>query len=134
MSFNGPTIGRENMSDRARIVALSVILWMVPLAAMAANEDACFDFVCDTDTEVCSFDALCSSADPWIWKYQWDFGDGEQTGLTGDSDPVHAYEPICYPAVTLTVHTFEGFDTVSCPIHTGANCPGPTSPTSGRCD
>lgn len=115
------------------MLALACSLSVCLLPATAEAVDACFDYVCDEQTNECQFDAACSSGQPW--KYDWDFGDGTQTGLTGDSDPVHQYDPICYPQVTLKFHTFDGSDEVSCFIHTGyPGCPGPpVAGPDGRC-
>jgi len=114
------------------LVLLAVVLfWTAP--AQASNEDACFTFDCSGS--VCDFDASCSSASPYIWKYSFDFGDGTGTGLTGTAAHTHEYDPICYPYVELSVYTFDGSDTVGCYVHTGyPGCPGPAQPQSGTCD
>lgn len=115
------------------VLAVGFAALLAPAVAHAGSATACFDWNCVAGT--CTFDGSCSSATPYIWKYNWTFGDGTGTGLTSQSDPTHVYTA-CWPTVQLLVANFEGdYDTVSCEISTEyGGCPGPPhGATSGRC-
>lgn len=95
--------------------------------ALAAT--ACFDYSCISGT--CDFDASCSSASPFIWRYVFDYGDG--AGLT-TSDPTqtHTYSvPDAFfntRNVTVTILYFDG------PGETAVNCDVPVIHTVGPQD
>lgn len=109
----------------------------LPAGAAAAGAGACFTWDCTVGplgSGYCEFDGSCSYGDPYVWKYNWDWGDGNGTGLTGQEDPSYDFD-ICYPQVTLTVADFSGnVESVTCTIHAGNACPGPAiGSTTGTC-
>lgn len=105
-------------------------------AAQAAT--ACFDWDCTAGGGYCTFNASCSSATPYVWKYNFSsWGDGTAgTGLTGNPTQVHNYGSTgpAYPTVTMTIYFFDApySKTVSCDIVT-RNVVGPPLPLYGRC-
>lgn len=117
------------------VVLLVALLALASPAEAAGN--ACFTWDCDEN--ICAFDASCSSADPYIWKYEMDFGDGTSTGLTGNSSFNHTYtDSERYEAtVTLKIHFFSTpeSDSATCTISTQFFPVGGTNqPLSGTCD
>jgi len=119
-----------------RIVVLTSILFCLALLAPAAQADThvCFDWSCNSTTKQCTFDASCSSASPFIWKYDFDWGDGSSTGLTGNPNQTHSYPSTPYPVVELTVYPWgDDVQSHSCQI-TVYNVFSPPLPTSGRCE
>jgi hypothetical protein len=107
-------------------------------AAQAAT--ACFDWDCTAGGGYCTFDASCSSATPYIWKYEFsDWGDGSAgTGLCLSGSPNHTHDygstGPAYPTVTLKIYFFDepSVKTVSCDIVT-RNVVSPPLAMSGRC-
>lgn len=124
------------MAKNLRILGLALALglvFMVPQAYAAA--DACFTWSCNSSGD-CDFDASCSSATPFIWKYSWTWGDGTSTGLTGNSTPSHDYGTSgpAYPYVTLKIYPWsDETDQVTCQI-VARNVFSPPLPQSGTCD
>ena len=122
------------MKKLVLFLTLSIAGLLIPAMA-EATATSCFDFDCTTGAAgYCTFNGGCSTGTPFVWKYNWDFGDGTSTGLTGQSTQNHTYS-ICHPGVTLTVYTWDGdIESVQCIINNRLpNCPGPLPPTSGRC-
>jgi hypothetical protein len=124
---------------RKMFVLLGSVL-LACISATAANAaTACFDWSCNESTGFCTIDASCSSASPYIWKYDFDFGDGTWTGLTGNKVQTHQYGSSVYEAVvTLRILYWSspGQNTVACTIHTRLPVVGPQPPPSyfqGRC-
>lgn len=73
----------------------------------------------------CTFDALRPAGSPsscpgsFIWKVDWDYGDGTTSGLVAASSPVtHSYPSSADPVVTLTVYCWDGNQ----PTHARAIC------------
>lgn len=120
------------------VLALAVVALVCasPRAAHAAT--ACFDWQCTT-AGFCTINAGCSSASPFIWKWDFNFGDGVDTGLTGNSVQTHQYGSSVYDSVvTLRILYWSdpGQNTVSCRINTRLPPVGPQPPPSyfqGRC-
>lgn len=86
-----------------------------------------------TVRRVCTFDASCSTANPYVWKWQFYWGDGTNTYLEGSPYFTHQYS-VNYATVTLKVHSFQtpSLQEVSCEINI-RNIVGPPFPTWGRC-
>ena len=117
------------------MIAASMLLLSIAFAGNAAADTACFDWACNETTRVCTFDFGCSSADPFIWKYSFNYGDGTSTGLTGATVYTHQYgNGVFYPTVNLTIYPWSnnGSTQVSCQIVV-RNAFSPGLPTSGRC-
>jgi hypothetical protein len=118
-------------------VGVALFTSMSTTAVHAAT--ACFDWSCNESSGLCTIDASCSSASPYIWKYQFDFGDGTATGLTGNKVQYHQYGSSVYEAtVTLRILYFgdPGENAVACTINTRLFPVGPQPPPSvfqGRC-
>lgn len=93
---------------------------------------ACFDWEC-ADL-ICDFDASCSTGEPYIWKYSFDFGDGTGTGLTGNPVQQHTYSlEYPYPVIKLTIIPMgEDMTTLECQIVV-RNVVGPQQDQFGRC-
>ena len=103
-------------------------------SAPAAHAGACFDWSCDgSGSRACTFDASCSTLSPYVWKYNFDFGDGTGTGLTGTAVWNHTYSSGYSSTVSLTVTSFSGSSTVNCTVWTHVLPVGPQPPMSGRC-
>lgn len=119
------------------LVGVALFTGLSATTAYAAT--ACFDWICDGGTGLCTIDAGCSSASPYIWKYDFNFGDGTSTGLTGVSVQNHQYGSGVYEAtVTLKIFYFSdpGESSVACTINTRMPPVGPQPPLSyfqGRC-
>jgi hypothetical protein len=119
---------------------LLVITLFAACAVPAYSATACFDWSCNT-TGLCTIDAGCSSASPFIWKYDFAFGDGTSTGLTGVSVQSHQYGSSIYEAyVTLRIMYWSdpGVNTITCSINTRMPVVGPlpqpgSSYFYGRC-
>lgn len=94
----------------AVVAALALAVVVVTPGDAEASDVACFDWSCDWNTATCTFDPSCSSADPFIWKLAWDWGDGGGTGLTGTQVQTHTYssETCQTPTVTLWVYAWSG--------------------------
>lgn len=120
-----------------RMFLLAIAL-LAAYAVPAHSATACFDWSCTTDG-FCTINAGCSSASPYIWKYDFDFGDGTWTGLTGNSVQTHQYGGSVYESyVTLRILYWSdpGVNTVTCRINTRMPPVGPQPPPSyfqGRC-
>lgn len=118
-----------------RPVVFALSIGFLGLAAgQAEAATACFDWSCDDSTYLCTFDASCSVGLPYIWKYNFFFGDGNSSGLIGSSTTQHQYawgDP--HPDVKLLiVPQWEDVTEVTCEILI-YNIVGPPLPTSGRC-
>lgn len=112
-------------------VLLSLLAVFAVAAPAYAGGNACFTWNCDASTGYCVFDAGCSSADPYVWKYNMDFGDGTSTGLTGNSTFSHQYASGVYEAnASLTIYFFSEpeSDSASCTINTRLVPIGPQPP------
>jgi hypothetical protein len=112
-----------------------VFAGMLSLASAPAHAGACFDWFCDQSTGTCTFDASCSTASPSIYKYNFDFGDGTTTGLTGTATWSHTFTSGYDSNVSLTIIFFSGSGsaTVTCPIWHHILPVGPQPPFAGRC-
>lgn len=106
----------------------------------AASGTACYDWSCDSGTGQCTINAICSTASPYIWKYDIDFGDGNSTGLTGTATWNHSYASNVYDArVKVTIYYFSepSSSSITCDINTRLLPVGPQLPPSafyGHCD
>lgn len=105
------------------------------VAPTALGATACVDWSCIMG--VCDFDASCSSASPFIWKYAYDFGDGNGT-VTGSSTLQYTYPhfpsgPWTVPGQMTIIYWSEPTETsVSCNFQIGYTA-GPQAPLTGRC-
>jgi hypothetical protein len=114
------------------IMSLTLVLGLFALTVpAAATNKPCYDWSCNETTHVCSFDASCSTFSSSLFRYAWDFGDGNTTN-TGVATITHTYS-IPYPHVTLSLWFLDSA-TVStdCDIVVWNNI-GPTQLTYGRC-
>lgn len=117
-----------------RKLALSLAVGCCLIAAapvLAAT--SCFDWSCVLGG--CDFDASCSSASPFIWRYSFDYGDGTGSGLTSNPVQEHGYsENQGQKTVTLWVLYWSepGETEASCTIDIGYTV-GPIEPLTGRC-
>lgn len=118
------------MKNKCRII----VLLLLATAAPAQAATSCFDWSCANLT--CTFNAACSSASPFVYKYLWDFGDGSGWGPTGNSSLSHTYSASgpANPVVSLTITYFSepGATTTTCEI-TVRFVVGPQYPLNGRC-
>jgi hypothetical protein len=107
------------------------------MATQAEANTACFDWVCDPNpwTLTCTFDAGCTQwTSGQLWRYRWDFGDGQGYAFTGDEIIVNYYYSGCYKIVELTVIPLdaEPFSVENCEVLL-QNCVGPPLSLQGRC-
>src|ERR1700681_1196564 len=104
-------------------------------ASSPAHAGACYDWSCNSSTRACSFDASCSTASPYVWKYDFAFGDGSDTGLTGYAMQNHTYTSGFDAEVKLPIYFFSGTGSapVTCDIAPHILPFGPQPPSSGRC-
>lgn len=119
-------------------IGLMLVVFAAILCFNSAPAQAgpCFDWTCDgSGTRQCSFDASCSTASPYVWKYDFNFGDGSDTGLTGNATASHTFASGYSSTVTLTTYFFSGSGSasVSCTVWTHVLPVGPQPPMSGRC-
>ena len=117
------------------ILGLVGIISLLGAGAAAQAAEACFEWDCTHEGEVCTFDASCTSPSTGIWKYSWNFGDG--TGeFTGYPATSHTYpgNGYFYPTVKLKVIYLYGSAEadVECLIYRRIPA-GPTHPLSGTC-
>lgn len=96
----------------------SVALLVLPILAEGATFP-CFQYDCVGGT--CTVDPSCSSADPFIWKVVFDWGDGTSTGFVAPGVPyshTYANQAGCSEAVIkLTVWPWsDDIRSVSCPV------------------
>lgn len=121
--------------NKTRWISCLFVFALALAGATAASADtACFNWSCHNSGN-CSFDAGCSSATPFIWKYKWIYGDGTSSGLTGQSNPSHNYGPNgpSYPTVTFWIYPWSNnFTSVTCQIVV-RNHVGPALPQNGQC-
>lgn len=124
------------MKKSLMILGVLATLTVLGSAQAAQAATACFDWDCTAGAGYCTFDASCSSATPYVWKYNFNWGDGTSTGLTGSATQTHDYTGTgpAYPTVTLTIYFFDApsSKTVSCDI-VARNVVGPPLPLYGRC-
>ena len=109
---------------------------MLGMASAPAQAGPCFDWSCDgSGTRACTFDASCSTASPYVYKYNFDFGDGATTGLSGSPFHNHTYASGYDSNVTLTILFFSGSGSasVTCTVWTHVLPVGPQPVMSGRC-
>lgn len=107
----------------------------------ASAQTACFDWACGYagGDFGCDFDATCSTASPYVWKYEFDYGDGTGSGLSGSPTHSHEYADATYEStVSLTIYYFSGSGstTATCTINIHVPPVGPVPPASaysGRC-
>jgi hypothetical protein len=121
---------------RTTMLVLAVFTAVAVFASVPAQAGPCFDWSCSgTDTRACSFNASCSTASPYVWKYDFAFGDGSDTGLTGNANQNHSYASGYDANVTLTIYFFSGsgYASVTCDIPYHVLPFGPQPPFSGRC-
>lgn len=113
---------------------LGLLIIAVPISAVA---DPCFTWSCSSSNlGECSFDASCSSAKPYIWKYHWTWDDGTTSGWVADPTPTHDYGStgLPYPDVTLKIYPWGGtIEEVTCQVVV-RNVVGPPQPMSGTCN
>lgn len=113
----------------AAVLALSLFAG----AEKASANTACFDWVCDSVSQTCDFDASPSSITSGsLWRFAWNFnGTGHLTGSYTVND---IYFNVPYPTVSMTMWLF-GADPVSTPACDIVvwNAVSPPLPTYGRC-
>jgi len=122
-----------------RRVLLAILIAAFLPAVSWADDIACFDYDCETNNgQPCTFDASCSDGDPFIWKINFDWGDGSTTGLTSQYEWEHVFSYSgneCAKDVTLYVFPYSSETAqVTCNIIFRC-CPfGPqTCGQAGRC-
>jgi hypothetical protein len=117
-------------------IGLMLVVFAAILCFNSAPVQAgpCFDWSCDGAGH-CNFDASCSTASPYVWKYNFDFGDGSGTGLTGTPTWSHTFSSGYDSTVTLTTYFFSGSGSasVSCDVWHHTLPVSPQPPFSGRC-
>lgn len=112
---------------------LFAIVGCLASAAPAAAATSCFDWSCVLGG--CDFDASCSSASPFIWRYSFDYGDGSGSGLTSNPVQQHDYaNNQGQETVTLYILYWSepGETAAQCTIDIGYTV-GPIEPLTGRC-
>lgn len=117
------------MKKLVLLVAICVCL----VAPPALGATACYDWSCIMGG--CDFDASCSSASPFIWRYSFDYGDGSSSGLTSNPVQYHGYsESQGQKTVELVILYWSepGETSASCAIDIGYTA-GPQFPIEGRC-
>lgn len=116
------------------LLCFCAALAVVAPAAHAAGT-ACYNWSCDF-AGTCSINASCSTASPYVWKYEILWGDGATTGLTGTVSHSHTYAAGTYDAFPVVrIHFF------SAPYQDDASCVywpyryplGPQPPSIGSC-
>lgn len=127
-----PPERRSSVKNAVLAIGMFVVLWLMSAPAQAA---ACFDWSCDWPSGSCSFNASCSTANPYVWKYTFYWGDGSDTGLTGSPSWTHTYSSGYSSNVTLYVYAFSEPTTqsVTCTIWHHVTPWGPQPLPSGRC-
>lgn len=120
-----------------RLAALSILALALAVAAPAAHAGgtACYTWSCDKSTGVCTVNASCSTASPYVYKYEVEWGDGTSTGQSGSAVNTHTYGPTQYDAlvtVRITFFSGTGTDTATCYIWPRV-FPLFFSPSSGSC-
>jgi|SRR6185312_741066 len=116
---------------RNKIALFAGCFLLMAVASRAGATTACYDWDCNETTHVCSFDSSCSSWTGNLFRFSWDFGDGNSAN-TASSTITHSYS-IPYPTVQLTVIPLSsGTASVSCGIVVWNNI-GPPVGTSGHC-
>lgn len=118
---------------RSRLFAFIVAGFIfVGFAGAAQANDACYTWDCSANSPTCQLNASCSTITSGnLWKYRWDFGDGNIL-LTGNVSTSYTFtEP--YPDVELSL-VFYDVATVSesCPI-VAWNAVSPPLSLSGTC-
>jgi hypothetical protein len=113
---------------------LAVFAAVLCFNSAPAQAGPCFDWACN-GAGGCTFDASCSTASPYVWKYDFNFGDGADTGLTGGPSWSHIYSGGTGSNVTLTIYFFSGSGSASvvCPIWHHLFPSPPQPPFNGRC-
>lgn len=116
---------------------LAAVIFLASTSVTSAHAAvACFDWDCSIGDGLCYFNASCSSASPYIWKYNFAFGDGTGTGETGTTTHYHQYASGTWQAsVTLSIYYFSSpwKNTVTCWIPIRPIPVGPQPPPGGRC-
>lgn len=117
------------------LLPLFAFVAVLCIASAPAHAGACFDWSCDQSTGACSFDASCSTASPYVYKYNFNWGDGSTTGLTGSATWNHTFTSGYDSNVTLTIIFFSGSGShsVTCPVFHHIFPVGPQPPSGGRC-
>jgi len=115
---------------KKRLVACSVaaLLCLAFSAPAQAAPGACFDWICDTNTGACDFDASCSGDTPL--DYRWTWGDGSpRVNFWNNPYATHTYaSPIAGAYVTLSVgYLLIGYYDITCWIQI-RNVIGPPQP------
>lgn len=116
------------------LITFSFVVSLLALASPAeAGGNACFTWQCGDG--LCQFDASCSTADPYVWKYRMDYGDGTSSGLTGNSTFFHDYGSTfsAFPTLTIYFFTGSGEDSVTCEVFMNVIPVGPQPPSFGTC-
>jgi hypothetical protein len=114
---------------------LAVTLCFISVPAHAGGT-ACFDWSCPQNNGACTVDASCSTASPYIYKYFIDWGDGTNTGFSGEPSHSHTFAPGTYSSlITVEIIFFSdsGADTASCYAAPYPYPAGPQAPSGGRC-
>lgn len=117
------------------LLPLFAFVALLCIASIPAQAAACFTWSCDHATGACTFNASCSTANPYVWKYNFDWGDGSSTGLVGSPNQSHTFSSGSDSRVTLYVHAFQEpvTQTVSCWVYHHPWQVSPPAPSSGTC-
>ncbi len=114
---------------------LAVFAAILCFNSAPAHAGPTFTWSCNSGTGACSFDASGSTANPYVWKYNFDFGDGSGTGLTGNPTASHTFTSGYSSTVTLTIYFFSdpGSASVNCTVWHHLLPVSPQPPFSGQC-
>lgn len=117
------------------LLPLLAFVAVLCIASAPAQAGACFTWSCNHGTGACSFNASCSSANPHVWKYTFDWGDGSGTGLSGSATHNHTFTSGYDSTVTLYVYSFgePSTQSVHCPVFHHSTPFSPQPPSSGSC-
>jgi hypothetical protein len=117
-------------------LVLGVFTAILVFARVPAHAGPCFDWSCSgTASRACTFDASCSTASPFVYGYDFNFGDGSDTSLTGNAMWSHSYSSGYDATVSLTIYFWSGSSraSVSCDVIYDTLPFSPKPPSSGRC-
>lgn len=116
------------------LLPLFALVAILCIASAPAHAAACYTWSCNHSTGACSFNASCSTANS-LWKYEFNWGDGSSTGLTGSASQTHTFSSGYSHNVTLYVYAWAEpvTQSVVCEVFHHSWPWSPQPPTSGTC-